>query len=744
MAKSCSTCSAFLRCKRPERAKLRGCDEYITFQLPSSAKQMFSDILGADIDDYEEQNGVFVRSAAAKGKLLIDDKEAEEAEDSLIKIVDDILNEQSGSGLVPPDIRVDDRDLKEYPNFFRWSIEPKASGIRPFARQMWIGAHVFSEVCVPCSKDKKWASDIHSVAVDASLEEVGERIQFLEYGVCPKCKRTKVDLFKSKQLDPYQELCLVIGQRAGKSAMSGFFSGYHVHKILKLQNPNQVYGLPLSQTLTGTFVGLTFSAAIKLLWLPLTTLINQSPWFIEYHKMLDDVQKRYHEELSKRSDQLLHYKHRNLLLFPAGGDKRKLRGESRIIAAMDELGWWPLGSGREEDLEKSGSEVYNAIDRSLLTIRQAAISRWKEGYVNVPMAYFFNVSSPSSWLDMIMRLYRASLNSRKMLGLQMATWEVNPNLPEKVFAADFAKDPIKARRDYGAQPPASSNPFIENNDAIDASFKLNPSKVQFHSILVPGTDYTRQRVKLDTNYKQNSDMPASLMAIDAGAVNNSFAMVVGTLVRSANPKELATARYPVLIEIIPKQNSRLSFNSIFDEIIVPVAQACNVRALVADRWNSLMLLDRATEEYGIYTEQYSVKRGDFDLAKSYLDGGKEEFPQTESKVKGGVVDFNPEHYPSVFENRTLDHFYLQIHTVTDAGRYVEKGTGLTDDLFRAWVLATRFMRDQDFADKYLVGTKVRTGMVALGVVSGRSGGGGGSGGGGDTSRIGVVSSRLGR
>ena len=712
--------------------------------MPASAKDMLAEILGTDIDDYEEKDGVFVRSTSNPlPTSLLDNVDSEKAEDSLLKIVDEILSAEGGSGIVPPDIKVDDRDLKEYPNFFRWSVDKKASGIRPFARQMWIGAHVMSEVCVQCSKDKQWASNIHAVRIDASLEEVGDRIQFLNYGVCPKCKRNKVDLFKAKQLDPYQELCLVIGQRAGKSAMVSFFSGYHIHRILKLQNPNQVYGLPLSQTLTGTFIGLTFSAANKLLWLPLTTLINQSPWFIEYHKMLDDLQKRYHEELSKRSDLLLHYKHRNLLLFPAGGDKRKLRGESRIIAAMDELGWWPLGSGKEEDLEKSGSEVYNAVDRSLLTIREAAKSRWKEGFVNVPMAYFFNVSSPSSWMDMIMRLYRASLNSRKMLGLQMPTWEINPKLPEKVFATDFAKDPIKARRDYGAQPPASSNPFIENNEAIDASFKLPASRVTFRSFLSPGTDYNRQTVALVNNHKQNTDIPASLMAIDAGAVNNSFAMVIGFLNRSTNPKELSYARYPVMLEVVPKTGSRLSFNSIFDELIIPLAQACNVRALVADRWNSLMLLDRATEEYGIYTEQYSVKRQDFDLAKSYLDGGKEEFPQTETKVKGGIVEFDPDDYPHAFESRTLDHFYLQLHTVTDVGRSVEKGTGLTDDLFRAWVLATHFIRDQEFADKYLVGKRERTGSVALGVVAGRSGGGVGGGGGGESSKIGVVSGRSG-
>ncbi len=731
---SCNTCGLLLSCSRPQKTTFSGCAKFQEFQLPGGLSSLIEEVGGS------------LSPATGRVAAFGDAEEDEDREVNLLSMIDDVLEDASGSGIVPPDIRVDDRDLKEFPNFYAWSTAPKGSGVTPFARQLWIGAHLFSEVCVPCSKDKSWAKDIHKVPVDAPLRELGGRIQFLEYGRCPKCGATKVDAYRTRDLNPYQELCLVVGQRAGKSAAVSFYSAYHIHKLLKLQNPNQVYGLPASQTLAGTFVGLTFSASMQLLWMPLDTLIKNSPWFIEYHKLLGHYGKKYGEELVKHLDTILHYRHRGLLFHPAGADKRKLRGLTRILAAIDELGWWPIGGTGDDSLEKSGLEVYNALDRSLLTVRQSAVRRWKEGYVNIPTAFSLNVSSPSSWMDMIMRLYRASLSSRKMLGLQLPTWELNPELPRSAFNSEFAKDTVMAMRDYGAQPPTANNPFIAASDVIDASFSLVTSRVVVESaVKVDSTATLRQVVRLAQNYRSTgAELPPSLMAIDAGVTNNSFALVVGHLTRSSNPNELPVVTYPVLVEIIPRPNAQLSFNSIFKEVVIPVAKACNVRALLADRWNSLMLLDTAREEHGIHAEQYSVKRQDFDLAKSYLDGGKVRFPLLDTKgISGGVVQFNPDEYPQCFRGKTIDHFYMQIHTVKDSGRSVDKGTGLTDDLFRAWILAETFLRNTDFTTKHVTGALKRTSNVALGVVAGRSGGGGG-GGGGEASRLGSVAGRSSR
>lgn len=729
MSLPCYQCNSFLNCNRPERAVLLGCSRFSAM----SKGGVSTDLIQRTFNLQLEPDGT-----SRIYSPIVDVKD--EDEDSLVKMVEEVLTNKQGSGLVPHDLKIDDRDMPEFANFYQWSIDPNGSGIKPFSRQLWVGARAFSEICVHCSPDTDWATDILSVPVDAEIHELGERIQFLEYGVCPCCGLSKADLFNDGTLDPIQEIALVVGQRAGKSKSVSFYSGYHVHKFLKLQKPTAVYGTSANEVFTGTFVGLTFSAAVRLLWSPLKELVAYSPWFIQYHAMLDSYGKRFGEELYKNSDLMLQYKHRQLVLNPAGGDKRKLRGETRTIAAQDEIGWWPLGSNQAEDeaLEKSGREVYNALDRSLLTVRQAARALWKQGYVNVPTGMFFNVSSPSSKMDMIMHLYRASLHSRKMLGVQLPTWEFNPKFTREYFNDEYMKDPVKAERDYGANPPAGADAYIPASDTVDKSFDLPPQRVQVAYKFKTSNDILKQGAELTQGYTTGKDLPPALMSLDAGLTKNSFAIAIGHRVAGKSTKEIPHFHFPVLIDIIPRNGARLSHSQIFRNVVIPLMKQCNVQAVLADRWNSALLLDEVQEQYGIHSAQYSVKMADFDAVKSYLEGGKFKFPKLETDVHD-IMEFDPETYPYCFDELPVDHLYLQIHTVVSTGRSVEKASGMTDDLFRAVVLAGCHLIDDEWCAEHLKVVAQRKAVVLgnVGLLSGGGSGGGGMAG----SKIGAVSSR---
>jgi uncharacterized membrane protein YgcG len=100
-------------------------------------------------------------------------------------------------------------------------------------------------------------------------------------------------------------------------------------------------------------------------------------------------------------------------------------------------------------------------------------------------------------------------------------------------------------------------------------------------------------------------------------------------------------------------------------------------------------------------------------------------------------------YPNCFDFKPVDHMFLQILTVKDAGRTITKGTGLTDDLFRALVLGSAYVLDDDWADQYLrvASQKSDIGIGAIGSIGGSNtalsttkigsvGGMGGSSGGG--------------
>lgn len=118
----------------------------------------------------------------------------------------------------------------------------------------------------------------------------------------------------------------LVNHNSGKSAITAMASAYNLHKLLKLQKPNEVYGLLPANVLHGTFVALTYKQAAETLWEPFLQYVTDSPWFNLYHSIMDEHGKRYNDEFYKIKDTYISYKAKRILLYPAGPNKKTLRG----------------------------------------------------------------------------------------------------------------------------------------------------------------------------------------------------------------------------------------------------------------------------------------------------------------------------------------------------------------------------------------------------------------------------------
>ena len=65
-------------------------------------------------------------------------------------------------------------------------------------------------------------------------------------------------------------------------------------------------------------------------------------------------------------------------------------------------------------VKMDATQVYVALDRSLLTVRAAARRLLTQGFDDIPNGYALNVSSPSSARDKIIELVAQSKNSKKI------------------------------------------------------------------------------------------------------------------------------------------------------------------------------------------------------------------------------------------------------------------------------------------------------------------------------------------
>lgn len=728
MAKSCIRCSSFMRCKDPRKTITFHCDLYKeTKQSLTQEKTFLEDILGTSFHtsalsmDLQSQSLILPESNAG----MFDVKQA----------LKDMMQTKR---MVSPDLKIPEDDFPEAPNFHTWCVEDEFLGQKPFVMQDLIITRLLGEFCPTCS-DVEWID--HGVKVGDSLDKFTRKVALLEHGVCPYCHKNKLHFYKKGLLNPYWELALVAGQRSGKSAVLAMFASYLMHRVIKMIRPNEVLGLLQSNVLHGTFVALTFAQASQTLYEPFYGNVLDSKWYQNYHSMLDSVTHKYGQELYKLKDSFIQYKHRRILVYPAGPDKRVLRGRTRFIAAIDELGWFNHGLAAAKNIKMSADEVYIALERSLLTVRAKAKGVVRSGFFNVPFGYFVNISSPSSVRDKIMELVRKSQGSKVMLGLNYPTWLMNPHVPKSALAEEFRKDPETAMRDYGAQPPLTNSPFISSGDKLELCFSKRPQSLKIRYKVVRSTDKTTSELYAELDSVKQSGK-ASILALDAGYSGNSFAFAVG---------HRASNGYPVISlvgEVMPQPGIRINHSLLYTHLLSALIPLRNVVLMAADRWNSLKVLSDAEQDFGIQKRQYSLKYVDMQLFKSYIDDMQILLPRPEAEVEE-ILRYDHSKYPECFKRTPAEHLVLQALTVQDTGSAVIKGDGLTDDILRAAMLAFRLIIDEEYdelfgqADAEVVSTMDLSQMAVSKLYSGGGSGsnGGGSSSSGSGNSLGVSKSR---
>lgn len=844
------------------------------------------------------------------------------------RIVADVLN--SGAR-VAPDLRIDDRDLKEFPNFYEWCFSKDGGNQAPFAKQLALATHLLAEYCPRCSH--KAFRNIHKIPVAFPAKDFPDKVQFLHYGVCPNCGARKSELVDSGELNAYVELDVCAGQRcitgdslvltnigykrikdllpnadygyteklslvhngkeltymtkffrakaeplykvtlrsgltiigtkdhpvktnegfiklpdllgksvetpigtnvygsnvltneqlveyldydhipdcilqatkevqltflrmigvdfgnvfrirnpkmlndvalllrnmgyettvrsttmkvsetvykqtykydrcvfvdpyaeeetfdirvpngstfiangilnhnSGKSAFFNLLVPYLTHKWLKVEKPVETLGLMSSSILIGTCTALTWAKAQELLYEPISNAIENSRWFQQYFQLLDDYEERTGIELYKFKDTFLSFSHKNLILNTSGPNKRTLRGSTRWLSITDEIGWFPHGDDNDERERASANEVYVSLDRSLKTVRKTGLKLLQSGYDNIPLAYGCSISSPSSYNDKIMELVRNFKGSKEVLVHQAPTWEMNPLFTKEDFAKEYQDDPIKAERDFGANPPMAENAWISDVKSLD-HLLVNRWVIDYqydHFTNRSGVDMVFGKLR---STKAPPTCPPTVLTIDAGYSNNSFALAI-TANDGRGANVLAVA------EIAPKKGiTVINYTRTVKQLLYPLIKAFNVQAVGADRWNSLKLLQDIEEDCHVQTFQYSLKPTDFDLVYDYLmeDLPAIKLPRPEMDL--GQI-FVTSDYPHGFKYKPNSHLYHQFSTVNVDGRgSVEKGNGYTDDILRAVALGIRTCVLEDTIKKFNLKGATKQTRYAIGARSG--------------------------
>lgn len=601
------------------------------------------------------------------------------------------------------DLRIDDRDLPQAGSYYDYAFNIIGGDANPpWLIQMWTALLLFAETCPPCS-DKRWYNLEYVVAnVEKSMPSIGitEFLQPLRHGKCPKCKRTKLDLIQNHGLVDYNELVNVLGQRSGKSSSAASLASYATHRWLKFPKLGTLtQSMQKSTELTGTFVSLTFDKAFSLLWTPYSNIINESRWFQSYHSMLDHYGQKHGTELYRKKDLFLKYYHKGLNFYPTNPKAQTLRGDTRIFAAIDELGLFPLPSGKNEEDETSdranADEAHKSLTNSLVTVQAISHELMLKG-MNCPPALMFGVSSPMSIRDKVWRLYldsKTDEGKQSILGINLPTWKVNPSIQRNtpIIVSAYRRNAEKAERDFGANPPKVHSAFLKQESVPLTLWTRPQTHVLEYQYDQPGILWAKT--------KRLTLLPfPSLVTIDAGYSNNSFCLTAAHFNFQTNKTEVST-----VLEIMPHDDRRIDFNLIYENVILPVLRDVNAVGLLADQWQSLDLLSRAKADMGLLpngkprclTKQHSPKRKDFNTMQAMCESGNLLLPKLTAAEYQEIVD--PSKVPDwrKLNGSPAKHLLLQLLTIKDVGetRCPEKGDGFTDDIARTLVLQTNIHSD---------------------------------------------------
>lgn len=498
----------------------------------------------------------------------------------------------------------------------------------------------------------------------------------------------------------------ILNHNSGKTALIGMISAYLTHLLLKTPNPSKTFGLTENMIITCTYAAVTFQQALHNVWNPyVKPNITQSPWFREYFKMMDYYSNRNPMPLYKSMDTFVFFYHKGLFLSPYTPDRRTLRGATRGIAVIDELGWFDTNNTSKENsgVRANSEETVAALFNSLGTLIQEHSRLRKKGHNTIPNPVMMNISSPSSKTDGICTRYNMVHEDPQMFGFHYPTWEMSPKYERKhqLIVSAFNKNPINAARDWGAEPPMSSNPFITNEDVFDSLVHENKNSRKNLIAL------TRKKITSNSgmpmtgatyHLTRNTEKTNRLMTIDAGSVNNSFVIAIGRV-----DPDTELPMLEGLGEIVPYPNREINFSSIFNEVINPLIEELGVIALVADRWQSKKLLhDAEAENEDLSSQEFSLKMPDFIGYRDAVMEGAMHLLKPEISIdeimKAKVEDLN-----RLFENKPVAHFIHQNMTVVQTIKTVEKGYKLTDDLFRAVVLLHSYLSDPELRDDYMRG-----------------------------------------
>jgi hypothetical protein len=508
-----------------------------------------------------------------------------------------------------------------------------------------------------------------------------------------------------------------VHHNSGKTKLVALLACYVNHRFLKIPNPVRSYNQTSGDILMGTFSALSLDHSYRNLWQSFKGFLDSSPWFQNYHRFLKTEEKRLGVELFHELKTSMFYTHKHLMWNATGSQDRKMRGDTRIFGAIDELGWM-ISEENKKDLQNMNADaIYTALTNSLTTMRTKYNQVYRADNFDLPPILMANISSPSSAKDKIMRLLKDAKKNDRIYAVHEPTWCMNADYSYETLREEHAHiDEATFNRDFMAEPPLASNPYLSESRVID---KIATGPV-FDNI---ATEEYLEKDFLGDYYKsvkliikKGDKVIPRLISFDLGSFKNSLSFCMFSLTPEAKPR----LDYALVVRPDPKTKVRVNLAEFFENFTMPIVHNFKIKHAFFDRWQSLDQIERLKTK-DVDAAIHSLTYKEMDSVRGAILSQSIIIPKMDKLIDQYVKEY----IDDIFHTDAIALLGLQLLTVRDLGHKMSKPLLGDDDIFRAFCLGAVKLSEIDIKKEYLNNGVVKTNsghnLAHLGVVRTRRG-----------------------
>ena len=176
---------------------------------------------------------------------------------------------------------------------------------------------------IVCDEEHQWVTVFDGVRGIHTADEIRNTLKHPNGELRHKVPKNMmpIDIVEVRPVFSVPVKCIQTGARTymcgqgmipthNSALLGNMLAPYLLHRWLKTSRPQQTMGLLRSMPLVGTLCAQTFAKAQELLFQPFLDTVSTSPWFLEYHKVLDHYQEKHGHPLYKVGANAIRYGHR--------------------------------------------------------------------------------------------------------------------------------------------------------------------------------------------------------------------------------------------------------------------------------------------------------------------------------------------------------------------------------------------------------------------------------------------------